>query len=66
MEDAILIIGGDRAALKVAVKLRIQNPNKEVSVFIPSDVFPYRDFSISDLINMGIRDFKVFKQRIRE
>lgn len=66
MEDAILIIGGDRAALKVAVKLRIQNPNKEVSVFIPSDVFPYRDFSISDFINMGIKDFQVFKQRIRE
>ena len=66
MVGTILIVGGDRAALKVAVKLRIQNPDKEVSVIIPSDVFPYRDFSIGDFIHMGIKDFQTFKQRVKE
>ena len=66
MVDSILVIGGDRAALKVAVKQRIQNPDKEVSVFIPNHVFPYRDFSISDFVNMGIRDFQAFRQRVVE
>jgi len=66
MADAILIIGGDKAALKTAVKMRIQNPDKEIIVFIPNSIFPYRDFGINDFMSMGIRDFQAFKQRIRE
>jgi len=66
MVDRILVIGGDRAALKAAVKARIQNPGKEVNVFISNYLFPYRNFGLSDFINMGIRDFQIFRQRIRE
>jgi NADPH-dependent 2,4-dienoyl-CoA reductase/sulfur reductase-like enzyme/rhodanese-related sulfurtransferase len=66
MEDRVLIVGSDGAALEAASKIRRENPGAEIEILIPINHLLLEEYAVPDFIEGEFSDYSQVQQYIIE